>query len=162
MTSHHYTITTTWTGNLGTGTSDYRSYARDHELSVAGRAPIPGSSDAAFRGDGTRYNPEELLVGSLSSCHMLWYLHLCAVAGIVVESYVDAAEGSMQLDADGGGRFVEVVLRPLCRYASPVAAARTRQLHAEAHRLCFVANSMNFPVRVESAEAGEPMLSPAS
>jgi organic hydroperoxide reductase OsmC/OhrA len=149
MTAHRYTITTTWTGNLGTGTSHYRGYARDHELAVAGRAPIAGSSDVAFRGDAARYNPEELLVGSLSACHMLWYLHLCAVAGVVVESYVDDAEGTMQLDADGGGRFTEVVLHPRCRYATPVAPERLRQLHAEAHRLCFVANSMNFPVRVE-------------
>jgi organic hydroperoxide reductase OsmC/OhrA len=149
MTTHHYTITTTWTGNLGTGTSHYRAYARDHELAVAGRPPIAGSSDVAFRGDGARYNPEELLVGALSSCHMLWYLHLCAVAGVVVESYVDDAQGTMQLDADGGGRFTEVVLRPRCRYAEAVAPERLRQLHAEAHRLCFVANSMNFPVRVE-------------
>lgn len=152
MTAHHYTITTTWTGNLGTGTSHYRAYARDHELAVAGRAPIPGSSDVAFRGDGQRYNPEELLVGALSSCHMLWYLHLCATAGVVVESYVDVAEGTMQLDADGGGRFVEVVLRPQCRHAGAVAPEQLRQLHTEAHRLCFVASSVNFPVRVAPVE----------
>lgn len=152
MQSHRYTLDLTWTGNLGTGTATYRGYSRSHELSAPGKHPIACSSDPAFRGDGTRYNPEELLVGSLSACHMLWYLHLCADAGVVLETYRDAAEGTMVVEADGGGRFTEVILRPHGTYRDPVDPALIRQLHDRAHALCFVANSMNFPVRVEPAE----------
>lgn len=152
MQSHRYTLDLTWTGNLGTGTATYRGYSRSHELSAPGKHPIACSSDPAFRGDATRYNPEELLVGSLSACHMLWYLHLCADAGVVLETYRDAAEGTMVVEADGGGRFTEVILRPHGTYRDPVDPALIRQLHDRAHALCFVANSMNFPVRVEPAE----------
>ena len=111
---HHYRITTTWTGNLGTGTSDYRAYSRNHEIKIAGKsAPLAGSSDAAFRGDPSRYTPEELLVASLSACHMLWFLHLCADAGIAVTEYEDAASGDHErTPADGSGEFTRVVLRP--------------------------------------------------
>src|ERR1700753_35456 len=109
---HSYSVTVAWTGNTGTGTSSYRNYERSHEISAAGKTPIAGSSDPAFRGDAKRWNPEELLVASLSTCHQLWYLHLCAEAGVVVETYVDEAVGVMEEAADGGGQFVEVVLRP--------------------------------------------------
>jgi organic hydroperoxide reductase OsmC/OhrA len=133
-----------WTGNTGKGTTDYRSYKRDHEISSPGKTVILGSSDPNFRGDPTRYNPEELLVSSLSACHMLWYLHLCADAGIVVESYEDEAEGIMELSTDGGGRFVRVTLRPHVRVIGSVSEAEA--LHHRAHELCFIANSVNFPV----------------
>lgn len=153
MPFHHYALTVSWTGNLGTGTSSYRAYDRAHELTAHGKGVIAGSSDPQFRGDPTRYNPEELLVGSLSACHMLWYLHVCAEAGVVVEHYVDQAEGVMHTDADGGGHFTEVVLRPRCTYRELVESARIADLHAAAHARCFVANSMNFPVRVEPNDA---------
>lgn len=153
MAPHRYTLDLTWTGNLGTGTATYRGYSRSHLLSAPGKHPIACSSDPAFRGDATCYNPEELLVGSLSACHMLWYLHLCADAGVVLETYRDAAEGTMIVEANGGGRFTEVILRPHGTYRDPVDPALIRQLHQRAHELCFVANSMNFPVRVEPAEA---------
>src|SRR5690606_3355257 len=104
---HDYSVQVTWTGNLGQGTRGYRAYARDHEISVPGKPTLPGSSDPAFRGDPGRYNPEELLIASLSACHMLWYLHLCADAGIVVLEYLDRASGAMRETPDGGGRFVE-------------------------------------------------------
>ena len=152
MQSHRYTLDLEWTGNLGSGTSGYRAYARSHQLSAPGKRPIACSSDPVFRGDAACYNPEELLVGSLSACHMLWYLHLCADAGVVLESYRDAAVGTMIVEADGGGRFTEVILRPHGTYRDPVDPALIRQLHHRAHALCFVANSMNFPVRVEPAE----------
>src|SRR5687767_7443158 len=109
---HHYPVHMKWTGNTGTGTSQYRGYERAHEYSVPGKPVIPGSSDPAFRGDKTRYNPEELLVMAVSSCHMLWVLHLASVAGIVVTAYEDEASGTMVETADGGGHFTEVVLRP--------------------------------------------------
>lgn len=149
MPTHHYTLDLTWTGNLGAGTATYGGYSRAHELSAPGKLSIAGSSDPVFRGDVARYSPEELLVGALSACHMLWYLHLCADAGVVLESYRDAAQGTMVIAAHGGGHFTEVVLRPTCTYRHPVHPERIRQLHHEAHQRCFIASSMNFPVRVE-------------
>jgi organic hydroperoxide reductase OsmC/OhrA len=146
---HSYPIRMTWTGNTGAGTTDYRGYQRAHEYSVAGKPPIPGSSDPAFRGDAARYNPEELLVMSLSSCHMLWYLHLCAEAGIVVTAYVDEATGTMVETPDTGGHFMEVVLRPSVTLKAGGDTAAAESIHERAHHLCFVANSVNFPVRCE-------------
>ena len=146
---HAYTVTVTWTGNTGRGASSYRDYERSHVIEIIGKPPIPASSDPAFRGDTARYNPEELLVASLSSCHMLWYLHLCSTAGIAVQAYQDVAEGVMIEDAAGGGRFKEVVLQP--EITLPVGAdqARAAALHGAAHAKCFIANSVNFPVRCE-------------
>jgi organic hydroperoxide reductase OsmC/OhrA len=145
---HHYEIRTTWTGNRGAGTTGYRDYDRAHEVSAPGKPTLAGSSDPTFRGDRTRWNPEELLVAALSACHMLWYLHLCADAGIVVTDYRDEARGVMETTREGGGRFTEVVLRPRVTIACG-DAARAGTLHDEAHRLCFIASSVNFPVRHE-------------
>jgi organic hydroperoxide reductase OsmC/OhrA len=145
--THTYSMQTTWSGNDGSGTSSYRSYRRDHEIVGPGKAqPILGSSDAAFRGDASRYNPEELLVASLSACHMLWVLHLCANSGIVVTDYTDAAEGVMRENPDGSGQFVDVVLNPVMTIADASRATEAEQLHERAHALCFVARSVNFPV----------------
>ncbi len=138
-----------WIGNTGRGTADYGSYERAHEYSVPGKPVIPGSSDPAFRGDPSRYNPEEMLVMSLSSCHMLWYLHLCATAKIAVVEYVDDAVGTMAVGTDGGGRFTEVMLRPAITLAPGADAAFAETLHERAHALCFIANSVNFPVRCQ-------------
>lgn len=143
---HRYTITVDWTGNLGSGTSDYRAYDRRHEIIAQGKPPIPASSDPAFRGDPARWNPEDLLVASLSSCHMLWYLHLCAVNRIVVTAYRDRAEGVMEEGADGGGRFASVTLMPVVTVKPGADLAQARALHHEAHAKCFIANSVNFPV----------------
>ncbi|MGW4465408.1 OsmC family protein [Micromonospora sp. NPDC004704] len=145
---HRYDTVVTWTGNRGTGTSGYRDYHRDHEVAADGPVTIAGSSDPAFRGDRTRWNPEQLLVASLSQCHLLWYLHLCAEAGVVVTGYVDRAVGAMTEDADGG-RFTEVLLRPEVTVAEPAMVEPATRLHADAHRACFIANSVNFPVRHE-------------
>lgn len=144
---HQYRVTTTWTGNLGTGTSDYRAYSRNHEIKILGkRSPLPGSSDPAFRGDPARYTPEELLVASLSACHMLWFLHLCADAGIVVTEYEDAASGIMVEHEDGSGEFRRVTLRPRVVITDSGRSADATALHRRAHDLCFVARSVNFPV----------------
>src|ERR1700722_16738695 len=111
--THHYKVTVEWTGNTGSGTSGYKAYERRHEISAGTKKPaIPGSSDPNFHGDAARWNPEELLVASLSACHKLWYLHLCSEARIVVTAYVDHAEGVMEETADGSGRFARVVLHP--------------------------------------------------
>ncbi len=148
---HHYALTVEWMGNTGAGTAGYRAYERRHEIrsSTAGKPVIAGSSDPAFRGDRERWNPEELLVASLAACHQLWYLHLCADAGIVVTAYVDHAEGVMTEDADGSGRFSSVVLHPVVTVAAGSDVERARGLHDEAHRLCYIARSVEFPVRHE-------------
>lgn len=149
---HHYTIKTEWTGNLGSGTLDYRAYKRDHTISAAGKtAEIAGSSDPSFRGDPKRYNPEELFLSSLSGCHMLWYLHLASVNGITVLEYVDAAEGTMAEDKDGAGRFTSVTLRPRIVIAQADKVERAKELHHEAGQKCFIANS----VKVEIGYGGE-------
>ena len=144
---HHYTTQLSWIGNKGEGTSHYRAYNRDHVLSVTGKPPIPGSSDPSFRGSPLRYNPEELFVSSLSSCHMLWYLHLCAVNGVVVTEYTDEAQGIMMEKADGSGYFREVVLYPHVTVTEAAMIEKATALHHDAHKLCFIANSVNFPVR---------------
>ncbi|PZG03703.1 OsmC family protein [Nonomuraea aridisoli] len=146
--AHTYQTVVTWTGNRGTGTSGYRDYGRDHELSADGPAVVLGSSDPAFRGDPSRWNPEQLLVGSLSQCHMLWYLHKCTMAGVVVTAYADTATGTMAETADGG-HFTEVVLRPAVTVAAPEMLERALELHKAAHKACFIAASVNFPVRHE-------------
>jgi len=149
--SHQYTITTKWTGNQGTGTSGYRNYKRDIDVSAAGKQQvISASADPNYRGDATRYNPEELLVSALSSCHMLWMLHLCADAGIVVTDYVDDAVGTVNVNADFSGEFSEVVLRPRITITDSARIDDAKALNAKAHAVCFIARSVNFPVRHES------------
>ena len=146
---HAYELAVEWTGNLGTGTSAYTAYSRNHRIVAPARPPLLCSSDPSFRGDPSRYSPEELLVASLSSCHMLWYLHLCAEAGIEVTDYQDRARGTMAETMDGGGHFIEVVLTPSVGIAGGGDIERAVELHERAHELCFVASSVNFPVRCE-------------
>jgi organic hydroperoxide reductase OsmC/OhrA len=147
--THSYAVSVAWTGNRGTGTSGYRAYGRDHDVTAAGPPPIAASSDPAFRGDPGRWNPELELTAALAQCHMLWYLHLCATAGVVVTAYADDARGTMAEAADGSGRFTEVVLRPRVTVASADMIEAAAGLHRDAHAKCFIANSVNFPVRHE-------------
>ncbi len=149
--THTYRTTVRWTGNRGSGTSAYRAYGRNHEISSAGKPVVPASSDPAFSGDPARYNPEDLLVASLSSCHMLWYLHLCAVNKVVVLEYEDNAAGAIEETADGAGHFVEVTLHPAISITAQSSLDTARRLHHDAHEKCFIANSVNFPVRIEPA-----------
>jgi len=145
--THRYSVVVEWTGNTGSGTSGYRNYERRYEISAGTRKPaIPGSSDPAFRGDPARWNPEELLVASLSACHKLWYLHLSADAGIVVLAYVDQAEGVMEESPDGSACFTRVILHPRVTVAAGTDTAKAHELHAAAHAKCFIARSVNFPV----------------
>lgn len=151
--THRYELDITWTGNTGTGTSGYRAYDRAHEISGAGKPAIPGSADPSFRGDPQRWNPEELLVASLSQCHMLWFLALCAQEGIVVTDYTDHPSGTMAETEDGGGHFTEVLLRPEVRVDDPRHLDALPAIHERAHHLCFIANSVNFDVRCEPGTA---------
>ena len=156
---HVYNITVRWTGNRGSGTSAYNAYSRDHIIEASDKPPIGGSSDPAFRGDFSRYSPEDLLVASLSACHMLWYLHLCAEAGITVISYADDAVGIMEEVADGSGRFALVTLRPEVMVEAGADVVRAKTLHLEAARKCFIANSVNFPVVHEPTLEVGPVVS---
>jgi len=152
---HTYRVTNAWTGNLGSGTSHYRAYSRNHELSGAGKtAPIAGSSEPLFRGDGARYNPEELLVGALSACHMLWVLHLSADAGIAILSYTDDALGEMAEHPDGSAEFTRVLLRPRMTLADPARAAEAIALHDRAREVCALARSVNFRVEHDPTVEG--------
>jgi organic hydroperoxide reductase OsmC/OhrA len=147
---HTYSVAVKWTGNSGTGTSDYRDYERRHVILADGKPEIAASSDPAFRGDRARWNPEELLVTSLSSCHQLCYLHLCADEGVVVLDYVDDAQGVMEETPDGAGHFTRVLLRPRVRIAPGGDRAKAEDLHHRAHALCFIARSVNFRVEHEA------------
>lgn len=155
---HQYQVQLKWTGNTGQGTASYRAYRRSHEITSENKPVLLGSSDPAFRGDPTRYNPEELLVASLSACHMLWYLHLCSEANLVVLDYVDSPTGSMIEAEDGAGRFTEVMLRPAIVLQANSDLALAAQLHDKAHHFCFIANSVNFPVRCEATFQLESVL----
>ncbi len=147
---HHYSVEVRWTGNLGEGTKSYQSYARTHEI-ISGRKPaIAGSADPAFRGNDNRWNPEDLMVAAVSACHKLSYLHLCAVAGVNVVAYVDRAEGVMvEFDAKGGGHFTKVTLRPEVTVTADSDATKAAALHHDAHKKCFIANSVDFPISCE-------------
>lgn len=147
---HHYKTHLRWTGNQGSGTSAYTAYGRDYSINIEGKPVIHGSSDPAFRGDASRYNPEDMLVASLSSCHMLCYLHLCAVNKVVVLGYEDNATGTMA-ETVRGGHFEEVTLHPVIILASSSMQAKAAELHAEANKVCFIAQSVKFPVHHQAS-----------
>ena len=144
--AHNYQLSIQWTGNKGSGTSSYQAYERSHSIIKNGKLEIPASSDPAFRGDKTKHNPEELFLASISSCHMLWYLHLCSEAGVIVTDYIDQASGVMEESAEGGGRFSEVTLKPQVVVAEASMITKANALHARANEMCFIANSLNFKV----------------
>jgi len=157
--THDYRVTIRWTGDLGHGTREYAGYSRDHTAEVEGRPTLRLTSGLSPRSDPSRLNPDDLLVAAIASCHMLWYLHLCSTSGVVVSGYVDHAEATLELDPDGGGRFTQATLRPevTVREGSLETA---RRLHAAAHEKCFIASSLNFPIRcvpeIRSEEGSVP------
>lgn len=145
---HRYEATVRWTGASGGTTSSYQGYSREYEAAVDGKPTLRLTADSAFLGDATLHNPEDLLVISLSGCHLLTYLSQCARAGIYVLAYEDEASGVMTRDGESF-RFTEVVLRPRVTIEEGGDPALAEHLHHRAHELCFVARSMNFPVRHE-------------
>ncbi|MGB4780348.1 OsmC family protein [Microbacterium sp.] len=153
---HRYGLHSRWTGNRGTGTSGYRDYDRSVTLSIEGKPDLLASSDRPFRGDGTRWNPEDLLLAALSECHLLSYLHACVQAGVVVVSNDDDATGVMTEDGRGGGAFTEVTLRPRVVVAAASMIEAAEAAHAQAHEWCFIANSVNFPVRHDAIVTALP------
>lgn len=149
---HAYTAEVTWTGDLGAGTRAYDAYARRYEARAGAKPGIAGSSDPAFLGDADRWSPEDLLLVALSACHKLWYLHLCSANGVVVRAYCDSASAEMVEEANGAGQFVGAVLRPRVTLEAGSDRALAVALHAKAHAMCFIARSVNFPVRIDPAE----------
>jgi len=148
--THHFAAHLVWTGASNGPVRDYESYSREFEVEIDGKPALKGSAAPPFRGVPRLHNPEDLLVASLSSCHCLSYLALCARAGIVVEAYEDDTSGTMAFDrAAKVMRFKEVVLRPKVRLAAGADVDKARALHDDAHHGCFIANSVNFPVRNE-------------
>ena len=147
---HAYTATVRWTGNQGEGTTDYKVYTRDYDIICDGKPVIKGSADPGYLGDAARHNPEDMLLASLSACHMLWYLHLCAVSKVVVTDYEDRAEGVMETNPDGSGAFTRATLKPRITITPESDAATAEALHEKANALCFIARSVNFPITHEA------------
>lgn len=147
--NHEYNATIKWTGNRGTGTSGYTDYDRSHTISVDGKVNIEASSDPHFKGDAARYNPEDLFLTSIASCHMLWYLHLCADHGIIVEAYTDRPYGLMETGANGSGQFTKIELRPEVKVKEEQTLERAVGLHQQAHTMCFLSNSVNFEIVIK-------------
>lgn len=143
---HNYTLKVKWTGNTGTGTSGYKDYERSRSILVENKVELFCSADPVFRGDGTKHNPEDLLLSAVSSCHMLFYLHLCAAAGIIVTEYIDQVTGIMAETGNGDGKFTEVTLNPTVTITDSSMVQKANELHKKANELCFIANSLNVPV----------------
>ncbi|MEP6905809.1 MAG: OsmC family protein [Gemmatimonadales bacterium] len=145
--AHEYSSLLIWEGNTGEGTKTYAGYGRQYRVVVTGKPDIIGSADPAFRGDADKLNPEDLFLASLSSCHMLSYLALCALQGVRVLAYVDEVKGTMTVTPDGGGKFDEIVLNPKVTISDSTHVALALNLHDKAHEQCFIANSCSVPVR---------------
>ena len=153
MKSHQFNGSLEWSGNLGSGTSAYDQYGRNFEVNTPGKFPIQGSADPAFRGDAERINPEDFFLNALSSCHMLWYFHLCADAGVIVVDYRDEYAGVLEIGEGGVGRMTSVVLHPHVTIDAQASVANALdlaiELHPKAHEKCFIANSVTTAVSCE-------------
>ncbi len=149
MKIHEYKLSLTWTGNEGKGTADLSSYKRSYQSAVEGKPILEGSADPSYMGDPTKWNPEEMLLSSVASCQMLWYLGLCAMKKIAVTKYKDSPEGVVTTEAGGGGTFTEIILRPQIEISDAAQLEVAKSLHEEAHKKCFVANSLNCPIKIE-------------
>ncbi len=144
--THQYNLSIKWTGNTGQGTTDYTIYERSHTLSIENKPDLLCSSDAPFRGDKSKHNPEDFFLAALSSCHMLWYLHLCADAGVIVTDYIDKAHGVLEIKEGSKGKFTEVTLNPIVIVSDANMIEKAIALHDKANEFCFIANSCNFPI----------------
>lgn len=147
MHEHNYKLTAVWTGNKGEGTKNVRAYDRSHTVSIEGKPELLLTTDNPAVGDKSKLNPEDLLVSAISSCHMLSYLYVCALEGIVITSYLDNASGTMLEEANGGGSFKEIILNPIIHVADESMVEKAIELHHKAHEICYIANSVNFDVK---------------
>jgi organic hydroperoxide reductase OsmC/OhrA len=146
MKSHYYQSQIKWTGNTGKGTKSYTSYERSYDIIINGKPTLKGSADPAFKGDSKLHNPEDLFLSSISSCHMLWYLHLCAENNITVIDYTDNATAEMQLTSEGKGQFTKATIKPEVIILERDKIELAKKLHKKANEFCFIANSCNFPI----------------
>lgn len=146
---HSYDLQLTWTGNRGAGTYEYTAYDRKFTLSAINKPDILGSADPAFRGNKDRYNPEELMISSIASCHMLWYLHLAAANNLVIMDYKDNPSGTIEVKEFGLGRFIEVTLRPTVIIHNEDQSDLAVKLHDESHNKCIIADSFKFDIHIE-------------
>jgi len=146
MSTHSYKLKTTWTGNRGEGTSAYRAYDRNHTIQIDGKPELFGSADLMFRGDMSRHNPEDLLLAAISACHLMSFLHVCVMEGVVVTAYEDHATAQMQVNPDGSGHFISAMLNPIVTVTDEAMIAKLDAIHEKANKLCFIANSCNFPI----------------
>ena len=144
---HNYKLTAVWTGNKGDGTKNVRTYDRSHTVSIQGKPDLFLTTDNPAVGDKSKLNPEDLLVSALSSCHMLSYLYLCSLEGVVITSYLDNATGIMIENESGGGKFKEVTLNPIVSVTEESMVEKAIALHHKAHEICYIANSVNFEVK---------------
>ena len=149
--AHEFTATVRWTGNRGQGTRSYRGYDRTWDIATPQKAVVNCSNDPLLGGDPAKHNPEDLLLASLSSCHMLWYLHLASDAGIVVHAYSDNPVGLGEMLPNGAGRYLRATLRPRIVVSKGSDLKRAAELHHEVHKYCFIARSVNFPVTYEAS-----------
>jgi organic hydroperoxide reductase OsmC/OhrA len=150
MKIHQYNTQIIWTGNTGKGTETLNGYRRDYVIEVEGKPEIPGTSEISVQSNKVRYNPEELLQAAVSSCHMLWYLYLCAQKGIIITEYVDKSRGTMESVDQGGGRFTNITLGPKIKIKGKADLNVLNDLQDQAHHLCYIANSCNFPIAHEA------------
>ena len=144
--THLFNAQIKWTGKTGSGTVNASAYKRNHTISIKDKVDILGCSASAFRGDDTKHNPEDLFISALSTCHMLWYLHICADNGIVITDYIDNVTGTMIEVPGGGGHFTEVTLHPIVTITDKTKIDLANALHSEANKKCFIANSSNFKI----------------
>lgn len=144
---HNYKLTAEWTGNKGDGTKNVRTYDRSHTISIQGKPDLFLTTDNPAVGDKSKLNPEDLLVSALSSCHMLSYLYLCSMEGVIITTYLDNATGIMIENESGGGKFKEVTLNPIVSVTEESMVEKAIALHHKAHEICYIANSVNFEVK---------------
>lgn len=143
-----FTSQLSWTGNTGTGTSGYHDYSREYLVSVEGKPDMRGTAAEAFRGDATLHDPEDHFLAAIAGCHMLSYLALASLRGVVVTAYSDAASGVLEVER-GSGLFTSVTLRPTVTIAAGSDRDLALALHDTAHSQCFIANSCSVPIHHE-------------
>ena len=151
LMQHDYTTRVIWTGNRGTGTSSYRGYDRTWNIAAKGKPVVACSNDPLLGGDPSKMNPEDLLISALSACHMLWYLHFAAEAGVVVLGYEDAPLAVGETGAGGAGRFLSCELRPQILLAAGADLVEAEAIHHRIHQVCYIARSVNFPISIRAS-----------
>ncbi|MBX9889233.1 MAG: OsmC family protein [Flavobacteriaceae bacterium] len=143
---HFFKAKLNWSSKEQPTPSATKMYTKSHSIVIEEKEMMQVSAAKAFKGDPSLYNPEDLLLSSVVSCHMMSYLYVCQQNGIEVLSYQDNAEATLEVLDNGSGRFIEVRLFPKVIISNKEQIAQAIHLHKEANKLCFIANSCNFPI----------------